>query len=57
MHASWPETGKVDPSLVRQSEYLDDALYDFRSRLKTYLAPKGKVIPFLEYYVVFLYYV
>lgn len=44
MDASWPVAGPVDEVLVRSSDYLMDAIHEFRLRLKALTNPgKGKV--------------
>ncbi|XP_064483377.1 leucine--tRNA ligase, cytoplasmic-like [Ornithodoros turicata] len=44
MKARWPQTGEVDETLLKSSQYLMDAVHDFRIRLKQFhtAASKGK---------------
>merc|ERR1719419_1147113 len=40
MTARWPDSGPVDETLVKASQYIMDAAHDFRVRLKALLTPK-----------------
>lgn len=42
MHEKWPTTGTVDEMLCRKAGFLDDAVREFRLRLKAVQQPKGK---------------
>uniref|UniRef100_A0A2R5L832 leucine--tRNA ligase n=1 Tax=Ornithodoros turicata TaxID=34597 RepID=A0A2R5L832_9ACAR len=44
MKARWPQTGEVDETLLKSSQYLMDTVHDFRIRLKQFhtAASKGK---------------
>ncbi|EGT45646.1 CBN-LARS-1 protein [Caenorhabditis brenneri] len=41
--AAWPVTQEVDEKLALGSRFMSDAMTEFRSRLKTYMAPKKKL--------------
>jgi len=42
LHARWPEAGPVDELAIQQSDYLMEAVRDFRLKLIAAKAPKGK---------------
>ena len=43
MSARWPEAGKVDLTLLKESEYLTTVTHEFRVRLKKMMDMRGKV--------------
>uniref|UniRef100_A0A183IXR2 Anticodon_1 domain-containing protein n=1 Tax=Soboliphyme baturini TaxID=241478 RepID=A0A183IXR2_9BILA len=45
LNASWPVSAEVDAYLLKESEYMEETLHDFRIRLKAYVAPKSKAAP------------
>ena len=43
MHAHWPEVGVVDPTLLKEADYLTTVSHEFRVRLKKMMEMREKV--------------
>lgn len=42
MEERWPEAAPVDELLLQEAAFMDDAVKEFRARLKNLLTPKAK---------------
>ena len=43
MKARWPEVGVVDPTLLKEADYLQNVSHEFRVRIKKMMEMRGKV--------------
>lgn len=43
LKARWPEVGVVNRTLIREAEYLNEVVHEFRVRIKKMMEIRGKV--------------
>lgn len=43
MKARWPDMGVVDQTLIREAEYFNEVVHEFRLRIKKMMDMRGKV--------------
>ena len=42
--ARWPEVGAVNQTLIREAEYFNEVVHEFRLRIKKMMDMRGKVL-------------